>query len=137
MGSVNRVILEGRIVKDAVLKYTGQGAAICNFSVAYNRSVKKNGQYIDVTYYFDAAVYGKYAESLSSYLLKGKKIVVEGALVQDRWKDGAGNTRTAVKINCDNVSIASPAKSGGNDSPKKEQPAGETEPGFDDDGIPF
>ena len=136
--NVNRVIIEGRLVKDAVLKYTGSGTAICEFSIAHNRSTKKDGQWVDVPHYFNAAIYGKLAESFSKYLVKGKKVTVDGILTQNKWKDGSGNTRSDVRIAGENVSFDFPkneSAGGGNSGASVVAPP---EPDhFDDDGIPF
>lgn len=113
MTDINKVILVGRLTKDIEIKYTNNGAAIGNLSIAVNRSRKQNDQWIDETSFFDVKIYGKMAESLQPYLTKGKQIAVEGFLKQERWqKDGQNFSR--VMVGAENVQLLG-GKSG-NDS---------------------
>lgn len=95
---LNSVIIIGRLCKDAELKYTQSGTAISNFSIANNR---KFGDKESVSY-FDLVMWGKGAEALSPYLLKGKKIAIEGRMEQQRWESDGGK-RSKVIINVGQV----------------------------------
>ena len=86
MADLNHVTLIGRLTRDAELKYTPGGLAISSFSIAVNRRRKNGDQWIDEVSYFDINLYGKAAESLKQYLLKGKQVAVDGELRQDRWE---------------------------------------------------
>ena len=99
-GDVNVVALVGRLTRDAELKYTGSGTAICNFAVAVNRRVKKGDQWADEASFFDLALWDKQAESLNKYLVKGLQVAVQGELRQDRWeKDGQKFSKVQVFVN--------------------------------------
>jgi single-strand DNA-binding protein len=109
MADVNHVILVGRLTRDCELKYTSGGMAIANLSLAVNRRVKKGEQWTEEVSFFDVTLWGKTAEGLSKYLLKGKQIAVEGELRQERWQQD-GQSRSKVVINASNVQLL-----GGND----------------------
>ncbi len=86
---LNSVILIGRLTRDVELTYLQSGSAVANISVAVNRNRKEGEQWISEVNYFDVSLFGKQAENLKQYLLKGKQIAIQGALKQDRWeKDG-------------------------------------------------
>ncbi|MBR6078705.1 MAG: single-stranded DNA-binding protein [Treponema sp.] len=86
---LNSVVLIGRLTRDAELTYLQSGSAVANISIASNRNRKEGDQWISEVNYFDVSLFGKQAESLKQYLLKGKQIAIQGSLKQDRWeKDG-------------------------------------------------
>ena len=96
---LNKVILIGRLTRDAELKYNTKGTAIADVSFANNRSVKKTRQRETEVSYFDASIYGKSAENLKPYLTKGKTIAIAGHLKQDRWeKDGQKFSRIKIEV---------------------------------------
>ena len=78
MADVNHVIIIGRLTRDAELKYTSAGFAISNISIAVNRRRKNGEQWVEEASFFEVNLYGKTAEGLKPYLLKGKQIAVEG-----------------------------------------------------------
>ena len=91
MGSVNRVILVGNLGRDAELKYTPSGAAVSNFSIATTETWKdkNSGERKEKTEWHRIVLWGKTAENLSQYLLKGKQVFVEGRLETRQWEDKA------------------------------------------------
>jgi len=97
MVDVNHVILLGRLTRDAELKYTAGGQAVCKFSVAVNRRKKNGDQWEDEANFFDIVVWGKQGETLNQYLKKGKMVAVDGELRQDRWQQD-GQNRSKVEI---------------------------------------
>ncbi len=103
MQDINSVILIGRLTRDAEIKYTNTGYAILNFSVASNRSVKRNDTWEDEVSFFNCTLFGKRAESLAQYLIKGKQLAISGSLKQDRWDDKEGHKRSIIKIIVNNV----------------------------------
>jgi len=98
-GDINQVILVGRITRDAELRYTASGSALCNFSIAVNRRVKKAEQWTDEASFFDLTLWDKQAENLSKYLVKGTQVAIQGELRQDRWeKDGQKFSKVQVFV---------------------------------------
>jgi len=113
MADINHVVLVGRLTRDAELKYTASGQAVCKFSIAVNRRRKNGDQWEDEANYFDIVLWGRQGESLNQYLLKGKSIGVDGELRQDRWQQD-GQNRTKVEIVANNVQLlgGNPASGG-------------------------
>lgn len=118
----NKVTLIGRLTRDVDLKYTTTGTAIAAVSLASNRSVKKQDNWEKEFSYFDANIYGRMAENLKPYLIKGKMILISGRLKQDRWeKDGQKFSR--IKIEVEEVQLLGGNSSENpNNSNEREQP---------------
>jgi single-strand DNA-binding protein len=104
MGSVNKVILVGNLGRDAELRYTPGGAAVAKFSIATTEVWNdKGGQRQERTEWHNIDLWGKQAESLSEYLVKGKQVYVEGRLQTDEYTDKEGIKRKSTKVRCDRV----------------------------------
>lgn len=101
---INHVVLVGRLTRDSELKYTNTGTAIAKFSIAVNRRKRSGDQWTDEVSYFDIVLWGKTAESLNQYLLKGKQIGVSGELRQNRWEQD-GQNRSKVEVVANNVQL--------------------------------
>jgi len=97
MADLNHVVLIGRLTRDAELKYTAGGQAVCKFSIAVNRRKKNGDQWEDEANFFDIVLWGRQGESLHPYLVKGKMVGVDGELRQDRWQQD-GQNRSKVEI---------------------------------------
>lgn len=104
MADINHVVVVGRLTRDAELKYTNSGYAVSKVSIAVNQRRKVNDQWTDEVSFFDVVIWGKTAESLNSYLLKGKQIGVEGRLRQNRWEQ-EGKQRSRVEIVSSNIQL--------------------------------
>ena len=104
MGSVNRVILVGNLGADAELRYTGGGAAVANFRLATTEVFKdKDGQRQEQTEWHRVSLWGKQAETLAQWLVKGKQVYVEGRLQTRKWQDKDGNDRYSTEVRGDRV----------------------------------
>jgi single-strand DNA-binding protein len=106
MADLNHVVLIGRLTRDAELKYTANGQAVCKFSIAVNRRRKNGDQWVDEANFFDIVVWGRQGESLNQYLVKGKTVGIDGELRQDRWEQD-GQNRSKVEIMAGNVQLLS------------------------------
>ena len=104
MADINHVVLVGRLTRNAELKYTNNGSAVCKFGLAINQRRKKDDQWVDEAHFFDIALWGKTAESLNQYLVKGKQVGIEGQLRQNRWEQD-GQARSKVEIFATNVML--------------------------------
>ena len=142
MGSVNKVILVGNLGRDAEVRFTPSGAAVANFSIATTEVWNdKSGQKQEKTEWHKVVLWGKAAESLKDYLVKGKQIYVEGRLETRKWeKDGVERYTTEVKA--DKITLLG-GGGGGGGSRSMDRSAGQSggddtpmEPITDDD-IPF
>ena len=104
MADINRVILVGRLTRDAELKYTSGGTAVSKFGLAINRRRKVGDQWEEEASFFDIVVWGRVAEALNQYLLKGKQVGVDGELRQSRWEQD-GQKRSRVEIHANNIQL--------------------------------
>jgi single-strand DNA-binding protein len=106
---MNVVVLVGRLTRDMELKFLNNGTPIGSFSIAVGRVRTENERKVDEVSYFDCSLFGKFAEVMNQYMLKGKQISLTGSLRQDRWeKDGQNYSK--VKINVDNIQLLSDAR---------------------------
>ena len=97
--SFNKIIIVGNLGRDPELRYTPQGTAVCNFSVATSEKRKdKTGDWQDVTTWFRVTLWGKQGENASKYLQKGNPVYVEGRLRVEEWTDRDGNNRHTLEI---------------------------------------
>lgn len=97
--SFNKIIAIGNLGRDPELRYTPQGDAVCDFSIAVNdRKRDKSGEYQDLTTWFKVTLWRKLAENASKYLTKGRSVYVEGRLQVEEWTDRDGKTRQTLVI---------------------------------------
>ena len=128
MTDLNHDVLIGRLTRDAEIKFTPQGNAVCKFSLAVNRSKKSGDRWKDEPNFFDIVIWGKQGESLHQYLVKGKIVAVDGELRQDRWQQD-GQNRSKVDVVANYVQLL-----GGG---QQQQTSEETTYGVDVDDNPF
>lgn len=105
MQDLNKVLVVGRLTKDIVVEYTNGGMAIAKGSIAVNRSQKKGGDWVETASFFDITLFGKMAENLKPYLLKGKQVAIGGYLKQDRWTSQDGQNRSKVYIGVEELQL--------------------------------
>ncbi len=97
--SFNKIIAIGNLGRDPELRYTPQGDAVCDFSIAVNdRKRDKSGEFQDVTTWFKVTLWRKLAENASKYLTKGRSVYVEGRLQVEEWTDRDGKNRYTLVI---------------------------------------
>lgn len=102
--SFNKIILVGNLGKDVELRYTANGMAVANFSVATTEGNKDaNGEWQNTTTWFKCTAWGKQAESCNKNLEKGTKVYLEGRLSEEKWKDKDGNDRTTLTVKVSDV----------------------------------
>lgn len=97
--SFNKITIVGNLGKDPELRYTPQGNAVCNFSVATNEKRRdRTGDMQDVTTWFRITLWGKQAENASKYLTKGSPVYIEGRLKVEEWSDRDGKNRFTLDV---------------------------------------
>ncbi len=97
--SFNKIIIVGNLGRDPELRYTPQGDAVCNFSVAVNDKKRdKTGELQDTTTWFRVTLWRRQAENASKYLTKGSPIYIEGRLKVEEWTDRDGNNRYTLEV---------------------------------------
>src|SRR6266571_8776226 len=98
-GSVNKVILIGRLGRDPELKFTPSGAPVAKFSLATDESFKdRSGEQQKRTEWHNIVAWNRLAEICGQYLTKGKQVYVEGSIRSRQWEDQSGNKRTSYEI---------------------------------------
>jgi len=146
--SFNKITIIGNLGRDPELRYTPQGTAVCDFSVAVNdRRRDKAGEWQDVTTWFKITFWGKQAENASKYLTKGRQAYIEGRLQVEEWTDRDGNNRYTLAVQGSDIQFlgdgrgeASEQQHGAADSnytaSSNEEFSGQSSAATDDD-IPF
>jgi|TARA_B110000438_G_scaffold60007_1_gene60177 single-strand DNA-binding protein len=129
---MNKLIISGRLTRDAEARFIPSGTAVLSFSVANNTGFGDNQK----THYFDCSIFGKRAEGkLKDYMLKGQQVVVEGeiSLNQYQKKDGTGGASLNVFVN--NVELMGSNQQAGAQpsAPASSAPASNDS----DDDLPF
>jgi single-strand DNA-binding protein len=112
--SFNKITIVGNLGRDPELRYTPQGSAVCNFSIATNEKRKdKSGEMQDVTTWFRVTLWNKQAENASKYLTKGSPVYVEGRLRIEEWTDRDGNNRFTLEVQGSDMQFISSGPRGG------------------------
>jgi len=146
----NKVILVGNLTRDLELRYLQSGTAVGNTGLAVNRRFKSaNGEQKDETLFIDLTFFGRSAEIANQYLHKGSKILVEGRLKLDSWKDQNGHNRNKYTVVVENMQMLdnknnsttsmSPTSNQGYNQPAT-QPNGYSNPpeiDISEDDLPF
>ena len=149
--SFNKIIIVGNLGRDPELRYTPQGTAVCDISLATNeRKRDKSGDFQDVTTWFRVTLWRNQAENASKYLKKGSPVYVEGRLSLEEWTDREGNTRQTLSVQASDMHFISGGPRGDeysgdtNDAPQFAGPANSSSspgpaaaPARNDDDIPF
>ncbi|MGB7591462.1 MAG: single-stranded DNA-binding protein [Terriglobia bacterium] len=151
-GSVNKVILIGRLGKDPEVKYTPSGAPVAKFSLATDEVFKdRSGEQQKRTEWHNIVAWNKLAEICGEYLTKGKLVYIEGSIRSRQWEDQAGNKRTAYdivagrmqmlgsKADSDRAAAAAAAAPSAERAPVEKPPTSEppSEPEITDEDVPF
>lgn len=110
---LNVVVLIGRLTRDPELRFTPNGKAVCQFTLAVDRPFagadgSREADFINIV------VWNKAAESSAQYLAKGKLAAVEGRLQIRSYDDKDGNRRYATEVVANNVRFLSPKNDGSN-----------------------
>jgi single-strand DNA-binding protein len=94
MAGLCKAVLIGHLGRDPEVRYTPDGLAVANFSVAASEKIK--GQ--DKTEWFRVTAFGKLGEICGQYLSKGKQVYVEGRLQSNEYTDKDGNKRFSMDV---------------------------------------
>ncbi len=129
--SLNRVELIGNLTRDPELRYTPSGTAVCSFGIATNRSwTTDTGEKHEETEFHNIVSWNKLAELCSQFMVKGRKVYVEGRLQTRKWTTQDGQQRSTTEIVISDM-ILLDSKGSGQTHPvteeapdeKKEEPA--------------
>lgn len=132
--SMNKVFLMGRITRDIEKKATPSGVSVVNFTLAVEDDYKpKDGtdRHVD---FVDCNAWAGTADFISTYMGKGRNVVVVGQLKSDKYTDKDGNKRTSWKVKVDNIYFADSKKDG---SASVGQAPADAFDNDDDGSLPF
>ena len=102
MSYLNHVVLIGRLCQDVDIRTTSSGTAVGNFTLAVDRSFKKQDGTRD-TDFLRIIVWDKVAEACSKYIGKGSLVAIEGRIQSRSYETQDGQKRTAVEVVAENV----------------------------------
>ncbi|MGB9682895.1 MAG: single-stranded DNA-binding protein [bacterium] len=122
---MNSVILTGRLTGDPTLRYTPDGTAVAEFTLAVNRRGREGKELTD---FIDIVVWRKQAELCATYLKKGRLIGIEGRLEIDRYQSQDGKTQRRARVVARRVEFLG-------SRPKEEEGLPEEVVSFDEDAF--
>lgn len=96
---MNNLTIAGQLGKDAEIKYMPNGDAVASFSVADSQGKDKP------TIWWNCSLFGKRAESLSQYLLKGSAVTVSGSVTEREWTDKEGGKRKSMDVRVQDIAL--------------------------------
>lgn len=148
MPSFNKVILMGNLTRDPEVRQTQAGGYVAKAGVAVNERIPDGqGGYRDEASFFDVVVFGKQAESFAKWFQKGRPVLIEGRLRQDRWEDKeSGQKRSRVEVVCERwhfVGGREDGRGGPGGAAGSAAPGAQADPGFPardefiPDDVPF
>ena len=119
MASVNRVILIGNCTRDPEVRHTPKGTAVTDLGLAMNRYYSsEGGEKREETTFVDVTIWGKQAESLHQYLVKGRHIMVVGRLKLNKWETEEGDKRSKLTMVAEKINLT-PGGGSRNSAPKE------------------
>ncbi|GCL65174.1 single-stranded DNA-binding protein [Pseudaquabacterium pictum] len=115
MASVNKVILIGNLGRDPEVRYTPNGSAVCNVSLATTRNWKSkdSGERQEETEWHRVVFFDRLAEIAGEYLKKGRPVYVEGRLKTRKWTDKDGVEKYTTEIFADQMQLLGGREEGG------------------------
>ena len=131
MRGVNKAIIIGSVGKDPEVRATASGDCIVNLSVATSESWKdKQGNKQESTEWHRVSAFGKLAEIIRDYVVKGSKVYIEGKIKTRKWQDKEGKDQYTTEIVANELQML-------DSKGEKSAPAQQQAPQFDDSEIPF
>lgn len=134
---INKVQIYGNITRDPELKALPSGSNVCSFSVATNRTYKKNdGTKAEDAQFHNVVAFGKTAELIAQYMRKGSTIYVEGRLQTRSWETKDGGKRYTTEIIAENMQFG-PRSSRQDDAVSDDSSQDDPGAEIDSEDIPF
>lgn len=95
---MNKVLLLGTLGKEPELKYSQSNVAICRFSIATNKNIRKKNQWEKKTEWHNIVTFSKVAVNCNKYLRKGSKVLIEGEIRTRSYESKEGETKYITEI---------------------------------------
>jgi len=106
MGYKNSALLLGRLGRDPEIRYTAEGTAVANLSLATTRRYKDSaGAQREETEWHKVVLFGRQAEVAGEYAKKGRELFIEGRLRTRKWQDKEGQERYSTEIVCEDLQL--------------------------------
>jgi single-strand DNA-binding protein len=105
MARFNKVILIGHLTRNPELRYTPDGTPIASFGLGVNRKWRQEDEMKEEVCFVDVVVFGKQAEPCAQYLTRGNGVIVDGRLLQRRWKTEDGQKRSKHEVMAQTVTF--------------------------------
>lgn len=122
----NKIIIAGNLTRDPESKTMPSGHNVVNFGVATNRVwTDQSGNRQEAADFHNIVAFGKLADICSSYLSKGRLVLIEGRIQTRSWQDQDGNKKYRTEIVAENMQMGprSAAADSTTDQPSAKQPA--------------
>ena len=110
MNNLNSILIEGNLVREPLLRSTPKGTAVCTFSLASNRYLKRDTGFEEEVSFFEVETWARLAEICNNLGKKGRGVRVVGRLKQDRWTGNDGKPHSRVTIVAEHVEFRPEAK---------------------------
>lgn len=135
---MNTITIAGSLGKDAEIRFLPNGDPVCNFSVADSQGKDRP------TIWWNCALFGKRAESLSQYLTKGQAVTIAGQVTERAYTDKDGQQRKSIDVRVNDIALQGGKREQSSDAPATRpsrqpaaKPAASNFDGMDDSDIPF
>ena len=140
---INKAILVGNLGRDPEMRYTQDGQAVANFTVATSErwTDRNTNERREQTEWHRVVCFRRLAEICGEYLSKGRSVYVEGSIRTRSWDDREGNKRYTTEIVGRTVQFLSPrgeeTRRGSGPPPPEDDFVYEEGGGITDDDVPF
>lgn len=132
---MNKAVLIGRLTRDPDLRFTPNGIAVCQFTLAVDRPFTNNNGEREADF-IPIVVWRKPAENAANYLRKGRMCAVSGRIQTRKYENNEGRTVSVVEVVADEVKFLERAENG--QKPREDVPPPIDEPlDINDDDLPF
>ena len=102
---MSQILLIGNVGRDPEMRYTPSGAAVTDFTLAVNHRSRRDGDVLEETEWFRVSAWGRLAETVNQYVVKGSKVYVDGRFRSRQYIGSDGQTRTSLEVNANNVTF--------------------------------
>ena len=128
---MNNITVAGQLGRDAEVRFMSNGDPVCSFSVADSQGKDKP------TIWWRASLFGKRAESLTPYLVKGQSVTITGTVTERAWKDKEGVDKTVMEIRVNDVALQGGKRDAAPAQEARPAARHSTPENFDSSDIPF
>ena len=113
---MNKVILLGNLTRDPELKFLQNGTAVCNFGLAVNErwNDAETGEQKENVHFVEVEAWGRQAEVVNEYFVKGSQMLLEGSLKFEQWDAEDSTKRSRLKVRLQRFNFIGKREDNGN-----------------------